>query len=246
MKKPIIGITVNYDPTDAVARTCGLGIVGQDFNYVAGDYVMSIEKAGGTPFLIPQIYDFDDLPDMLKLCDGILVSGGHDVDPRFYGERNTYSGTLSPDRDAQDIEVTRYGWEHKIPLLGICRGIQIINVAAGGTLYQDVTKELGAPVHFGDSYPRNIGWHSVRIEDESRLADIYGKDQIMVNSYHHQAVRDLGKNLKATAVTEEGIIECLEDTNDSYTVAVQWHPEMMFDSDEQAKLFKDFVDACRG
>lgn len=243
--KPVIGITVNYDATDSVARSCGLGIAGQDFNYVAGDYVAAVEKAGGIPLLIPQTYNFENLKALLELCDGVLISGGHDVDPLRYGQRNLYSESIARERDEQDIFVIR----HLIlntgkPLLGICRGIQIMSVAMGGTLYQDLEKQCNAYHHFGDAYPRNVAWHSNRLTAGSRLAVVFGKEEIMTNSYHHQAVDRPGEGFVITAYSEEGVAEGIELQGDRFVVAVQWHPEMMYDSSEQYKLFQAFTDAC--
>lgn len=244
--KPVIGITVNYNYSDHVGRTCGLGILGQDFNYVAGDYVASIEKAGGIPLLIPQTYNFEDLKPLLDLCDGVLVSGGHDVDPRRYGQRNLYSGEIALERDEQDLFVTRYIADNTDkPILGICRGIQIINVAFGGTLWQDIEKQCGAYHHFGDSYPRNVGWHSNKLKPGSKLAEIFGKEEIMTNSFHHQAVAEPGEGITITSYSEEGVAEGIELAGHKFVVAVQWHPEMMYDSEEQQKLFNAFVDACK-
>lgn len=243
--KPVIGITVNYNYADHVGRTCGLGILGQDFNYVAGDYVAAIEKAGGIPLLIPQTYDFENLKPLLDLCDGVLVSGGHDVDPMRYGQRNLYSGEIAIERDEQDIFVTRYIADNTDkPILGICRGIQIMNVAFGGTLWQDIEKQCNGYHHFGDSYPRNVGWHSNKLQPGSKLAEIFGKEEIMTNSYHHQAVAEPGEGVTITSYSEEGIAEGIEVAGHKFVVAVQWHPEMMYDSDEQLKLFKAFVAAC--
>lgn len=244
--KPIIGITVNYDYTDAVARSCGLGVDGQDFNYVAGDYVAAIERAGALPLLLPQTYDRGDLVDMLELCDGVLISGGHDVDPMLYGERNLYSGSIARERDEQDIFVAKYMTENTDkPVLGICRGVQIMNVAFGGTLYQDLGRQGDFYEHFNRSYPRNIGWHSNKLSPGSKLAEIFGKEEIMTNSYHHQAVRDAGLNMSITARTEDGVAEAIEMKDRRFVIGVQWHPEMMYDSAEQQKLFTAFIDACR-
>ena len=244
--KPVIGITVNYNYSDHVARTCGLGILGQDFNYVAGDYVAAIEKAGGIPLLIPQTYDFENLKPLLDMCDGVLISGGHDVDPRRYGQRNLYSGEIAVERDEQDLFITRYITENTDkPLLGICRGIQILNVAFGGTLWQDIEKQCNAHRHFGDSYPRNIGWHVNKLQPGSKLAEIFGKEEIMTNSFHHQAVAEPGEGVTITSYSEEGVAEAIEVAGHKFVMAVQWHPEMMYDSEEQKKIFTAFVNACK-
>ena len=244
-KKPLIGITCNYDSREGWAATTGLITDGQDGNYIASDYVYSVEKAGGIPVLIPQCMDFEHLKPLLELLDGVLISGGHDVGPENYNTfPKGYCGTISPARDAQDIFVTRYALEHDLPMLGICRGIQIINVAAGGTLYQDLEKEGGFEHHFGDKYPRNYAWHAVSLSEDSALRGIYDKDVVGVNSFHHQAVRDPAPGVKVTAHSSDGVIEGIELEGRRFAIAVQWHPEMMYDSDEQLKLFQAFVEAC--
>lgn len=151
-----------------------------------------------------------------------------------------------PKRDRQDIEIANYFLlEKKKPVLGICRGIQIINVACGGTLYQDLVKEGGFESHSGSRYPRNEGWHRVDFEPRSRFADIFGKSSVMVNSYHHQGVRLPGKGCEIKGKSEDGVPEAIEVMNHPFALAVQWHPEMMFDSEEQVKLLAAFVDAAK-
>ncbi|MEA4933259.1 MAG: gamma-glutamyl-gamma-aminobutyrate hydrolase family protein [Lawsonibacter sp.] len=242
---PLIGITCNYDYRDAVGIASGMGIVGQDWNFVAQDYVNAIEKANGTPILIPLYQNFEDLRPLLDKLDGVLISGGHDVGPEHYNQRAKHCGTIIPMRDAQDIAISKYVADHtEKSLLGICRGIQILNVALGGTLYQDVEKEGGFEHHFGDIYPRNYPWHSIRFSSGSALEAAFGKEEIRVNSFHHQAVCATGRDVKVTATSADGVPEGIELANKPFVVGVQWHPEMMFDSEEQMKLFRAFVDSC--
>lgn len=247
MKKPLIGVTCNYDYRDGLGLQSGVGVVGQDWNYVAGDYVYVLEKAGALPVLIPQYEDEDDARAFLDRLDGVLISGGHDVGPELYGSfPKTYCGTVYPMRDRQDIALAKYALEKDIPLFGICRGIQVINVALGGTLYQDLETEGGFEHHSnGERYPRNIPWHKVNLEEGSALADVFGKCEILVNSYHHQAVREPGEGVKVVARSVDGVSEGIVIEGHKFAAAVQWHPEMMFDSDEQSKLVRAFVDACR-
>jgi len=245
--KPLIGITCNYDYRETVGLCSGMGISGQDWNFVSGDYVYYVEKAGGIPVLIPQCEDFGDVKQLLGHLDGVLISGGHDVGPEQYNTfTKGYCGTIMPMRDAQDISLTRYmTFERDKPVLGICRGIEIMNVAFGGTLYQDLEKDGGFEHHFGDKYPRNIAWHKVSLSQESLLASIYQADEIAVNSFHHQAVWQPGENVRITAHSSDGVPEGIELTGHKFVVGVQWHPEMMFDSAEQLKLMSAFVTACR-
>lgn len=145
MKKPVIGITCNYDYKDEVGMFSDMGTPGQDWNFVAGDYVYILEKAGAVPVIIPQYENLQNVKSILDCLDGVVITGGHDVDPVCYGEfPKEYCGRVMPKRDRQDIEIANYFlFEKKKPVLGICRGIQIINVACGGTLYQDLARKEG-------------------------------------------------------------------------------------------------------
>ena len=244
-RKPVIGITCNFDYRDAVGMVSGMGITGQDWDFVSGDYVYILEKAGGIPVLIPQYKDLEAARPFLDQLDGVLISGGHDVGPERYGAfPKGYCGTIMPVRDEQDLAISKYFLEKKKPILGICRGIQIMNVACGGTLYQDLEKEGGFEHHFGDKYPRNIPWHRVNLEKDSVLESIYGTEEIRVNSFHHQAIKDPGKKVKITAWSEDHVPEAMEVEGHPFALAVQWHPEMMYDSAEQLKLLRAFVEAA--
>lgn len=245
--KPLIGITCNYDYRDAVGLCSGMGIAGQDWNFVSGDYVYYIEKAGGIPILIPQYTDFEEAKPFIDHLDGVLVSGGHDVGPEIYGAfTKEYCGTIMPMRDDQDVALVKYvTFELNKPILGICRGHQIMNAAFGGTLYQDLEKEGNFEHHFGDKYPRNTPWHKIAIEKGSRLESIYQAEEVAVNSFHHQAVWQPGDDVQVTAHSTDGVPEAIELVGHKFALGIQWHPEMMFDSDEQLRLAQAFVDACR-
>lgn len=244
---PMIGITCNYDPKDTVGQTSCMGIAGQDWDFVAGDYVYAVEKAGGIPLILPRLKNMDNLKPLLDKLDGILVSGGHDVDPRSYGARITGKcGRIVPERDTMDLYITRYALENGKPLLGICRGIQILCAATGGTIYQDLESEGNFMHHFMDASPRQYPVHKVKIAEGSLLEKIFGKTEVEVNSYHHQAVKTVGKGMKIIACSEDGVPEAVEPENSkAFVLGVQWHPEMMFTSEEQQKIFKAFVRACQ-
>lgn len=246
MKKPLIGITVNYDTKDQVGLASCMGIAGQDWNFIYGDYVYAIEKAGGLPVLLPRLKNNKGYDPILEKLDGVLLSGGHDVDPRTYGERMLgVCGSIIPERDQMDLYIARYAVDHKKALLAICRGIQILNVAIGGTLYQDLESQGDYLHHFMSNSPRQYPVHEVQLTEGSTLAQIYGKTEISVNSYHHQAVKEPGKIAKVTALSDDHVIEAIEVKEaHPFTIGVQWHPEMMFDSEEQGKIFKAFVEAA--
>lgn len=244
MKRPLIGVTCNYDYRDTVGMASAMGICGQDWNFVAGDYIYILEKAGATPVLIPRCDQFETIIPLLEQLDGILISGGHDVGPERYGAfPKGYCGTIIPQRDEFDLAVTQYAFEHNKPILGICRGIQILNVARGGTLYQDLEKEGDFEHHFGDKYPRNVAWHRVMLTGDSLLRSILGEDEIKVNSFHHQAVHNPGEGVKIIAHSSDGVPEGIEVEGFRFALAVQWHPEMMYDSEQQLKIVKAFVAA---
>ncbi len=244
--KPMIGITCNYDYRDEAGLVTHMGIEGQDWNFIAGDYISFLEKAGAIPVVIPLCSDFENVKRIIDGLDGVLISGGHDIGPENYGVfPKDYCGTVIPMRDKQDIAIAKYAVsERHIPVLGICRGIQIINVAFGGSLYQDLEKEGGFEHHFGDKYPRNYGWHQVCLEDNSIVSDIFGRKEVTVNSFHHQAVFKPGRDIKITASSSDGVPEVIESEKEKFVVGIQWHPEMMYDSEEQLKISKAFVKAC--
>lgn len=245
--KPIIGITCNFDTKDEVGVVSHMGLAGQKWHFIADNYVASVEAAGGIPVLIPICGDLENAKLLVERMDGVLISGGHDVNPEEYGERvKGYCGELMLPRDRQDIDLTRYLLEETDkPVLGICRGTQIINVAAGGTLYQDLKIQGGFEHHSCEMYPMNAAVHSVTIKNGSKLSGIYQNDQVCVNSFHHQGVKDVADGYMASAVSEDGVTEGIERIGERFVLGVQWHPEMMYDSEEQQKVFRAFVEACR-
>lgn len=245
--KPVIGITCNYDIKDEVGLVSHMGIAGQKWHFIADNYIECVERAGGIPLLIPICASIETVKQMVSMMDGILISGGHDVNPQEYGQNaKGYCGTIIPARDRQDVELTKYVLnETDKPILGICRGIQIINVATGGTLYQDLEIEGGFQHHFTDMYPLNAITHEVTIKPGTRLHSIYGKEEMGVNSFHHQAVKDLGEGFTSTAVSVDGVTEAIEMEGSRFVAATQWHPEMMYDSEEQFQIFQAFVNACK-
>ena len=245
--KPRIGITCNFEYKDEIGLLTHMGAAGQKWHYLADHYVNSIERAGGIPVLIPICGSFETVKEMVSCLDGVLISGGHDVNPREYGMPvKKYSGEIIPQRDSQDIALAKYVLEEtKLPLLCICRGIQVMNVAAGGTLRQDLEIEGGYENHSNTMFPLNVASHQVELKAGTRLEQIFGKAEIGVNSFHHQAVLQPGDGFSVTAVSEDGVIEALELPGERFVLGVQWHPEMMYDSDEQQNIFRTFISACR-
>lgn len=244
--KPLIGVSCNYDYRDDVGLASHMGAETQDWDFLAADYIRAVENAGGIPVIIPQLVNTKEAEKILDRLDGIILSGGHDVNPQLYGEQiKGCCGTLMPMRDEQDITLARAAWEKGVPTLGICRGMQVMAVAFGGTMYQDVKVEIDTENHFYMMLPRNYPSHKVVLEDGTYLKEILGDKIIGVNSFHHQAVHEIPAIAKMAAVSEDGLIEALEfGGEDRFFLGVQWHPEMMFDSDQQKKLFQALVKAA--
>lgn len=244
--KPLIGITSNYILDDKPGLDTQVGVVGQSWQMLADNYIEAIKNAGGIPVIIPIHDSLETNIELIDKLDGVLMSGGNDLDPGFYGEFVTKEvGILSPKRDTVEIEMIKYIIEKtNKPLLGICRGLQVLNVACGGTLYQDL-KKSNLNDHSITSSPLNHPIHKIEIKEESvLLKSIFDKKIIGVNSYHHQAVKGVGKDLIVTAESEDGIIEALEFNGEQFILGLQWHPEMMFDSKIQQRVFEKFVSEC--
>jgi putative glutamine amidotransferase len=173
------------------------------------------------------------------------LSGGQDVDPAHYNEAcHPLLGEISPERDHFELNLLRTAHEQKKPILGICRGLQLMNVAFGGTLYQDISQRSESSVEHNVSMS-GISLHHVELEPASILQTIFGKDAMEINSFHHQAIKDLAPGFKVIAKAKDGLIEGIVKTDSSWTLGVQWHPEVMLDSHpEMQKLFEAFVAAA--
>lgn len=209
-------------------------------------YMKVIEECGALPIMLPLTTDTEELREYFELCDGLLMTGGHDVNPGLYKcARKAECGTTSDDRD--EMEMILFYLAHKAdkPVLGICRGIQLINVLLGGTLYQDLPSEYPTSTehHMNKPYDRNI--HTVNVLENTPLADIYGAGIHGVNSYHHQAIKEIAESLEPMAISEDGLVEGVYIPNKRFICAVQWHPEFAYEKDENCrKLVQAFVDAC--
>lgn len=222
--KPLIGITGNYDD-DAGS------ILLKDY------YVKAVYMAEGVPVILPPTRDENLIRNYLSVCRGVLLSGGGDIDPAWWGANSVKRmGRICPLRDYFEIQLTRMAAEQNIPVLGICRGCQVMNVAGGGGLIQDLSGEF----EHNQNAPRNLPFHVIFIENGSRLASIIEKQSIRVNSFHHQAVNYLGRGLRITACAPDGTVEALEDPGQTFFIGVQWHPECLTD-EASAQLFKAFV-----
>jgi len=199
-------------------------------------YIRAIEENGGLPLLIPYTENLETLSELLDLCNGFLIPGGIDVDPSFYGEApNEKLGDVDAVLDKAELFALGYALSENKPVFGICRGLQIMNVFCGGTLYQDI------PSHRQKSSRSEVS-HSVNISENSIIRSVMGCESAMVNSLHHQAVRKLGCNLTVSARSEDGVVEAVEHNNGIW-FAVQWHPEELCHIPEMKALFSYFISA---
>lgn len=233
----LIGRSTAVPDTTVAKRAPLIGIA----SLTSENYVRAIRESGGIPVVLPNTGgNTDRVPEYLDLLDGLLMPGGADIPPSEYGEEPHETVELLDDDRYQFEKVLIREWMEKTdkPLLGICLGSQWINVAAGGTLIQDIPSERNAN-HRDTEHP-------VMLEPDSRLARILGSGEVKVNSFHHQAADDIGKGLRAVAKSPEGIVEATETTDpDRFLIGVQWHPEKMMPEDgTQAKLLKAFVEAA--
>ncbi len=227
--QPIIGITTNYSSNDEVGIMTHLGGPHQEWHLVANHYIQAVEMAGGIPVIIP-IYDHPERAvELLTVLDGIVFTGGNDLDPQHYHETFTvHIGQLCVERDIQELHLARHLInETNLPFLGICRGIQLINVACGGTLFQHII-DPSKPNHFVAGSPIDHPVHHVNIASGSRLEQIYRATLIQTNSYHHQALKTIAPNFSAVGRSVDDIIEAIELKSQRFGLGVQWHPEMMF------------------
>ena len=235
--KPLIGLTTTLIPNSFKNPAFS----------VNEPYQRSISTAGGLPVLIPHALVEDDLDALLIRLDGILFTGGDDIDPHRYGSsaHRKVKG-ISTQRDSSEIHLLQVMLDTPKPFLGICRGLQVINVAMGGSLYEDLNEQFaGALQHDNHRQPRDYLAHPVELEVGSYLEQILGTSQVQVNSLHHQGIHRLASNLRATGSAPDGLIEAIELPRHPFGVAVQWHPEELQEHETMRRLFRRFVQACQ-
>ena len=238
--KPIIGIPcAMQEPQDEL----GLGA-----SAVPQSYLIALEAVGAVPLLIPITGQQYTLEGLYPHLDGLLLAGGVDLDPGLYDETpHPKLGKVDAQRDWVELTLTRWALEDGLPILGICRGIQTLNVACGGTLWQDIDAQVpeAEPHTFYPGHPYNLLAHDVHLENDSRLAEALGSLVVKVNSLHHQAVKKVGAGLKVSGRAPDGLIEALEGNGKAWVAAVQWHPEWLLEDDPRMKqLFGTFVANC--
>ena len=208
-------------------------------------YMKMLEAVDAIPLMLPLTDNHDELDYFVETCGGVVLTGGHDVAPELYNAvRQPYCGTSCKLRDEMERYILKKSVELDKPVLGICRGVQFMNACFGGTLYQDLDKEFNSSIDHHMTPPYDRAVHEVNIRKDSFLYSILGKEKIGVNSYHHQAVKDLSPEFANSAISEDGIVEGIEMPSKRFIVGVQWHPELTYLSDENSqKLIKAFVDA---
>ena len=221
MSRPAIGVTIGYDQ-----RRTGMYLLRQD-------YVRSVEKAGGLPLVLAPGRP-SDAPELIARLAGLVMSGGSDVDPALYGEpRHPKVTQVVRERDEFELALAREALQRDLPLLAICRGHQVLNVATGGTLIQDIPFQLPRAV---DHDPERERWetaHEVLVLPGTKLRALLGRDRVAVNSFHHQAVKDLGRSLVVSARSAvDDVIEGIEATDRRFVLGVQWHPEGFWNQEE--------------
>jgi putative glutamine amidotransferase len=220
--------------------------------YVNAAYLNAVQQAGGVPVPLPPQLEPGARAEILKHVSGVLLTGGGDVDPARFGEAaHPTTCEVSGARDALEIDLTQWALARRAPLLAVCRGLQVLNVALGGSLYQDIPSEPGSPLDHSQTglqgKARNVTAHQVKVREGSRLAAILGALELDVNSFHHQAIKQLGRGLAEVAWAPDSIIEGVELTDPAqFVVGVQWHPEELVAQDRAAfNLFAALVDRAR-
>ncbi len=239
--KPLIGITMNLEVQPS-----------RNLNVLDQDYGKAVAQAGGIP--VPILGIESSIPDLVKQLDGFLFTGGDDLHPRFYKEKllKGASTSLSPDmRTEFEIKLFKHAAKMKKPVLGICHGAQLINVALGGSLYQDISRQIRKTIRHSPAKKSEKVYHPVSIFEGTRICHIigdcqFGKCSISVRSSHHQSIKNPGKGLRLSAVSSDGVCEALESRSQkNFLVAVQWHPEKTINDRYTKKLFEAFVNASR-
>lgn len=229
--KPLIGVTCSQKEEQlSVTRYYGEAVL----------------ASGGIPVLLPVTLDLQVINSYGELLDGLLLSGGGDVDPAFYGEEPIRGlGEVCPDRDIFELELCSLFLARQKPVLGICRGLQVLNVALGGTLYQDLVIQHPTGLEHHQKAPKHWPTHKVQVANSSRLHDILKTSELRVNSFHHQGIKTVADSLKVVAWAADGVIEGVEQEA-GFVLGVQWHPERLWENrEEQKRIFAAFIDGAR-
>lgn len=235
---PIIGIG------GALKIRTEIPFIGIECDFNNNSYSKAIYKGGGTPIYFPVVNDSKVIRQQIRICDGLILAGGSDINPIYYGKEplplleNTFTEV-----DEYQMTLTEYALEKNIPILGVCKGMQMLNIVAGGTLYQDLSYANPDHIKHRQDSQLNQYCHSISIKPDSIIYKFFG-DNILVNSWHHQSIEELGKDIKVTAISPDRIIESIEMTNKKFVVGVQWHPEVLIEENEHMlPLFKNLINS---
>ena len=231
--KPVIGITTDIEK--------------ESKHVLNNNNVQAVIRAGGLPVILPIGID-EDVKQLSTMLDGLLLTGGGDIDPMLFGEEpHKHLGDVSPSRDSIEMALVQEMLKLNKPILGVCRGLQIINIALGGNMYQDIYAQRDVPLlQHAQKAHRHHQSHFVQVKEGSLLESITKSEQIKVNSYHHQAVKDVPLPLIISGVSSDGIIEAIESTKHSFVLGVQWHPEALAENKDTVSLhiFEKFLEKC--
>jgi putative glutamine amidotransferase len=245
--RPIIGI-----PTQTLQSLGGVSADIPPSWVMSQRYIRALTTAGALPWMIPLVGDDEaTLRAVYEELDGVFLPGGADIDPASYGQdRHPRCDKSDPHRDRVELALAKWAIADRKPVLGVCRGLQLLNLACGGTLYQDLADQFNGSIKhdyfpFGGQFARDYLAHEVNVAKGSRLAEVFGAGPVKVNSMHHQGIREVGAGLVATAVAPDGLVEGIETADNAYVVGVQWHPEALTDADTRARrLFETFIEAA--
>lgn len=242
--KPLIGITTVSIADFSWGKTAQKELLDVIFR----NYVLSIEKAGGMPIGIPFMTDPETLNEIIGHLDGLLLTGGWDINPRCYNQDPAQDlGDTDYLLDEIQIQATRLAMKSGIPILGICRGLQLITVAAGGQLIQDIPSQVDHSIQHFQKTTMDTNTHRIFVEESSLLFSLLEKREVWVNSFHHQAVAEAPDNFKVSAKASDGTIEAMESTGDSFCFGIQWHPEATHKIDRLSQtIFEKFISAACG
>lgn len=233
---PVIGIVPSIEETKK-----------QYFTNITN--VRAIQRVGGLPFILPYTKSKELIKKYATFIDGLYLAGGNDLDPCYYKEDpHPMLGEVNPTRDEFEWEMLKNISKADKPVLGVCKGAQVINVFFGGSLYQDLSSQLTqSSIQHGQKALLKYPVHVVELVNNTKLHDIIRKATIKVNSHHHQAIREVGDGITVSGQTNDGIIESIESTRHSFIIGVQWHPEELFEADEElaVKLYKEFINQCK-
>lgn len=238
-KKPVIGITL-----DLANDSAKYSYAKFPWYALRQNYADSIIKAGGVPIMIP--YQLDSIDNILTIIDGLVIPGGdEDIHPKFYGQEIKSPKVKTNDERANfEFELLKKALAKDIPFLGICNGMQMLNIIFGGDLIQHIPDYIPSHINHEQPPPKNLPSHKITIKPATILAKLVeGKNEIMVNSTHHQAIGKVGNGLLVSAIAPDGIIEAIESTTHKFVVGVEWHPEYL-NSDLDLNLFKRLVEAA--